>query len=71
MVYSFQNTESESETIMNLSPSSLDLMKSSARYTTFASAVKIENHQECALYQSGCPKPTFVSSFDRSVYIFL
>ena len=70
MVHCF-NTESESENIINLLLASQVLMKSKARSTALALAVKIDESsgiRYILLWLSDItPQPTFESSFDPSV----
>ena len=69
MVYSFQYRESEN--IINLLVASQVLMKSKARLTALASAVKIDESSDicCILLWLSdiTAQPTFESSFDSSV----
>ena len=70
MVHSF-NTESESENIIYLLLVSQVLMKSKARSTALASAVKIDESSGLRCILVWLPEitaqPTFESSFDQSV----
>ena len=65
------NTESESDNIINLLLASQVLMKSKARSTALASAVKIDESSgiHCILlwFFDITAQPTFESSFDPSV----
>ena len=70
MVHRHFNTESESGNIINLLLVLL-LIKSKARSTALASAVKLINRQVYVAYLLWLPditaQPTFESSFDPSV----